>query len=174
MSQDSSAELPGVDAAPDWPDYASFRSLAFAVLRPLGLRHEDCEDLLQEVLLAGLLRRDHIRSPIRWFAVKLRRDAWRQVAKNRRFLPLPLDELVALIDLRMSTPPPLYRLEANRLLALLPPRRARLLALLYRVGLSEAEVAAELGLSPSSIKKLRTRALAGVRARLILQCRSDS
>lgn len=163
MRQDSSAELPSVDAAPDWADYASFRSLAFAMLLPLGLRHEDCEDLLQEVLLAGLLRRDRIRSPIRWFVVKLRRDAWRLVAKNRRCFPLPTNELAGLVDRQFGFQAPLSRLEVDRILARLPPRRALLLGLIYFKGLSDSETAAALGLSPNSIKRLRTRALAAAR-----------
>jgi len=163
MRQSLSAVAEDDDDPTSWPDYDSFRPLALRMLLPMGLRYEDCEDLVQQVLLEGFLRRDRIYHPLRWLAVKLRRDAWRLVARNRRSLSLPPDELTALIDRRASVQPPLARVEANRILARLPPRPAILLTLLYRQGLSDPETATALGLSPNSIKKLRTRALAVAR-----------
>ncbi len=167
LRQSLSADLPQDGSAPSWPDYETFRSLALALLLPLGLRLADSEDLVQEALLAGLCRRDSIRHPIRWFAVKIRRDAWRLMAKNRRCLLLPPDELATLADRHTRAEPRHARLEANRILTRLPAPKARLLALLYGEGLSEPETAAALGLSPNSIKKLRTRALAAARRLLV-------
>jgi len=163
MRQGLSAAAEDDDDPTGWPDYDSFRSLALRMLLPMGLRYEDCEDLVQQVLLEGFLRRDRIHHPIRWLAVKLRRDAWRLVAKNRRTLLLPPNELVALGDQIKSANPHSSRFEICRLLDQLPYSKAQLLALLCLEGLSEDESAATLELSASSIKKLRTRALATAR-----------
>lgn len=169
MRQSLSVATEDDDDPTGWPDYNSFRSLALRMLLPMGLRYEDCEDLVQQVLFEGFLRRDRTHHPLRWLAVKLRRDAWRLVARNRCSLPLPPDELTALIDRRATKQLLLARLEANRLLAGLPPQKARLLILLYIGGFSDLEAATALDMSPNSLKKSRTRALAAARRALLAE-----
>lgn len=159
MRQGLSEAAEDDDDRTGWPDYDSFHALALRMLLPMGLRYEDCEDLVQQVLLEGFLRRDRIHNPIRWLAVKLRRDAWRLVAKSRRHLLFPPEELITLLDRHAHAKLNLTRLEANRILARLPRHQLRLLACLYGDGLSETETSAVLGLSPKSVKKLRARAL---------------
>lgn len=154
-------------------DLESFLRTARPQLRALFARHRipppDCEDLLQQTLLALVYQWERVRDPDAWLVGTVRnqcRSYWR---RKRRALYETVDAAV-LEWLAAPQPPPQERRDLWRdletVLAGMPPRCRRLLRLRYQLGFESGEVAARMGYSPLSIGKLTQRCLEELARRL--------
>ncbi len=93
--------------------------------------------------------------------VNLRVDTWRR--RRREVLSDEVPEtLVEAVDTRRVDD----RDQLSRALALLTPRQRRVVVLRYLVDLSEADVAADLGVTTGTVKTTASRGLATLRAAL--------
>ncbi|MEV8611078.1 sigma-70 family RNA polymerase sigma factor [Amycolatopsis sp. NPDC051373] len=138
-----------------------------------GLRG-DAEDACQAAWAEFLGRPDAVRDRARlgaWLATVARRHAIRAVGRRAR--AAEVEAAVAPVD---AESPEAAALDNDVATALwrtvdsLPDRHRRLVWLLaHRPELSVREVAAELGISPSSLGKVRSRCLAVLRYRLTAQ-----
>ncbi len=128
------------------------------------------EDLLQTTLLRTYLhwsRASRVEAGPMAYArrtmANARTDMWR--ARRREHLVAPAD-LSGLLD--VAAPDDLGQLHAERdllarALATLTPRQRRIVVLRHLVGLPEAEVAADLGVSVGTVKSVASRTLAQLR-----------
>lgn len=124
---------------------------------------EDAEDILQEALLATVLKWERIRNPEAWLVVTLKNRCliyWRR----RRGNPCSAVDSVALELLSEPEDPPQerdhLRWDLDTLIEDLPERHRDLLRLRYLQGHTPSEVAERLGYCQSSVRKLASRALA--------------
>jgi RNA polymerase sigma-70 factor (sigma-E family) len=130
----------------------------------VGDRHR-AEELTQQALVRtyGAWRRARA-DPLaytRRVLVNLRVDTWRR--RRREVLTAP----EAMPDEPTATPARAEdRDQLARALALLTPRQRRVVVLRYLVDLSEADVAADLGVTPGTVKATASRGLATLRAAL--------
>lgn len=126
------------------------------------------QDLLQHALMKTYLawprvRRDGAVAYTRRVMVNRRTDLWR--ARRREVVTSP--------DAMPTTPVPSpadRHAERDRLiraLATLPPRQRRIVALRHLAGLSEAEVAEDLGVSLGTVKAAASRGLHRLREVLL-------
>lgn len=132
------------------------------LLRRFRVPPEDAEDLVQETLLAALVKWERIHSPEAWLLATLRNRCllyWRR-RRNERLTAVE-DEVLS--GLSGVEPAPQEREQARRdletLLATLPERHQSLLRLRYLQGHSPAEVAERLGYRQASVRKVATRSL---------------
>ncbi len=95
--------------------------------------------------------------------MNLRTDSWRRRRREVLSAPEDLPEAGGRADEHTVTHD---RDELVRALALLTPRQRRIVVLRHLVGLSEAEVAAALGVSVGTVKSTTHRSLATLRAAL--------
>ena len=123
---------------------------------------QDCEDLLQEALLAAFLSWSTIYNKEAWLLVTLRHKCsiyWRTL-RNRRLQAVDPEFLE---DLAGAEPAPQERAELlwdlDRLLALLSGRHRELMRLRFGLGLTPEEIAERLGYNSSSVRKLSCRSL---------------
>lgn len=123
---------------------------------------EDAEDLVQEALLAALVKWERIHNPEAWLLATLKNRCllyWRRRRQER--LSTVEDEVLE--GLTRPQPAPQESEQAGRdleaLLAALPERHRDLLRLRYLQGLSPAEVAARLGYRQASVRKVASRSL---------------
>ncbi|MBO0900019.1 SigE family RNA polymerase sigma factor [Cellulomonas sp. zg-ZUI222] len=93
--------------------------------------------------------------------VNLRTDTWRRRRREVLTSPVDLPDAGAAPD-----PGPDDRDEVVRALAGLTPRQRRVVVLRHLVGLSEQEVADDLGISVGTVKSTSSRALASLRSTL--------
>jgi RNA polymerase sigma-70 factor (ECF subfamily) len=147
--------------------YAGFLRAVAPIVRGIvraragGLGPERCEDIVQDTLLALHLKRHTWREdrPVRpWLYAIVRYkvvDAFR--ARGRR-IELPID---AFADVLPAPEPadPTARADAERVLAALDPRSARVLRVIGLDGASTAEAAAALGMSEGAVRVALHRAL---------------
>lgn len=123
------------------------------------------EELVQQALVRTYTAWSRTRDPLaytRRVLVNLRVDTWRR--RRREVLAAPEDlpdagggdETAAAHD----------RDQLVRALALLTPRQRRIVVLRHLVGMSEAEVAATVGVSVGTVKSTASRGLATLRATL--------
>lgn len=89
-----------------------------------------------------------------------RTDAWRRLRRERLVAPADLPDAV----LPSSADAHAERDRLARALATLTPRQRRIVVLRHLVGLSEAEVAADLDVSVGTVKSVASRGLAQLRA----------
>jgi RNA polymerase sigma-70 factor (ECF subfamily) len=124
---------------------------------------EDAEDILQEALLATVLKWERIRSPEAWLVVTLKNRCLIYWRRRRGSLCSAVDD-AALELLSEPEEPPQERQhmqwDLDHLLGSLPARHQDLLRLRYLEGHSPSEVAAQLGYRQSSVRKLASRCLA--------------
>lgn len=99
--------------------------------------------------------------------VNLRVDTWR---RRRREVLMPPEEMPERAEAGRAGAGDVTadRDQLVRALATLTPRQRRVVVLRHLVGLPEAEVAADLGVSVGTVKSTSSRALAELRARLAL------
>ncbi|MGW4483343.1 RNA polymerase sigma factor [Amycolatopsis sp. NPDC004368] len=136
-----------------------------------GLRG-DAEDACQAAWAEFLTRPTGVRDPTRlgaWLATVARRHAIRTVARRARDASLDLAPLAPespeAAAVGSDVAAALWRTVET-----LPDRHRRLVWLLaHRPEMSVQEVADELGISPNSLSKLRSRSLAVLRYRLTAQ-----
>lgn len=119
----------------------------------------DAEDVLQEVFLLYLLRRDSVRDSEAWLMGTLRKRClihWRRLRVNEaRFEPLePIESLAHVLDAV-----PVDRLDVTEALGRLCARDRQLLVLRYVLEHSGAEIDRALGTSAGTGRQLVRRAL---------------
>lgn len=148
-----------------------FERIVFRYQVPVG----DAEDILQTTLLLYVeaTRRERIHEPEAWLVATLRNRClmyWR--GKRLRSEPRPTapSTLEHQADRHHPVPPNDAQVHARvdlvRQLGALRPVEARLLRLFVLESKSAVEVGEILGYAPSSIRKIRNRALAKLRAGL--------
>lgn len=127
----------------------------------------EADDLLQNVAMSFLRKQDEVLNATQWLCGALRLECQKYWRSNRRRVTEALDDaMVGLLEapgLTLQEHSEL-RSDLRRALAGLKPRCRSLLYLRYTEGLADAETAARLGYSVSSIDKIIRRcvtALAG-------------
>lgn len=125
---------------------------------------EDAEDILQEALLATVLKWERIRNPEAWLVVTLKNRCLIYWRRRRGSVCTPMDT-VALELLSEPEDPPQerehLRWDLNSLIDKnLPSRHRDLVRMRYLMGHTPSEVAERLGYQQSSVRKLASRALA--------------
>jgi RNA polymerase sigma factor (sigma-70 family) len=142
--------------------------LAFQRIPP-----EDAEDLIQEALVAAILRWDSILDPESWLfgALRYRCSIYRRSRRvlRRRLTLVPYPVLDAIVE---SETPPQEREDLVRDVyqasVYLGRQHQAILRLRYRLGFSVEEIADRLGYRPASVRKLAARAITRIRRRLDL------
>lgn len=124
---------------------------------------EDAEDILQEALLATVLKWERIRSPEPWLVVTLKNRCLIYWRRRRGNLCSAVDD--AALELLCEPEEPAQerqhlRWDLDHLLEHLPARHQDLMRLRYFEGHSPSEVAEQLGYRQSSVRKLASRCLA--------------
>lgn len=124
---------------------------------------EDAEDILQEALLATVLKWERIRNPEAWLVVTLKNRCLIYWRRRRGAVCTPMDT-VALELLSEPEEAPQerehLRWDLDNLIDNLPSRHRELLRMRYLMGHTPSEVAKRLGYQQSSVRKLASRALA--------------
>jgi RNA polymerase sigma factor (sigma-70 family) len=124
---------------------------------------EDAEDILQEALLATVLKWERIRNPEAWLVVTLKNRCLIYWRRRRGSVCTPMDT-VALELLSEPEEAPQerehLRWDVESLIDSLPSRHRELLRMRYLMGHTPSEVAEQLGYQQSSVRKLASRALA--------------
>lgn len=130
---------------------------------------EDCEDLLQEAILALWRKRREVQNPEAWLLSALRVECLRYRRRAGRQICSTLDEPVLEGLARhdgLSQTDPNLRQDLRRLIRRLPARHQALIHLRYGLGLTPEETASRLGYRLSSLKKTTTRCLQVLRGQL--------
>jgi RNA polymerase sigma-70 factor (ECF subfamily) len=146
---------------------ASFRRIAAAEIRRLGLTPHDADDVLQEILLAVHLKR-HTWRPDRPFTPWLRAIARHKAVdfvRRRRRAERSIEDFPDVF----AAPAPEPGLEATnieRLLVALPRRQRAVIEEVALGGASVAEAASKLQMSHGAVYVAFHRALATLRAAL--------
>lgn len=154
----------------------SLRDLLFAmrpvlasILREHSVPLADAEDLVQEALLALAYKRLAIRNPEAWLREVLRnrcRMYWRGQAR-RRVREAPLAELETVDELAdPRAQDATTRLDLGTLIAQLPQGTRQLLLASALHGETDCQLAGQLGLSASGVRKKLQRTRAQLRLRL--------
>jgi RNA polymerase sigma-70 factor (sigma-E family) len=147
--------------------YTGLVRLAVLLLRDQGL----AEDVVQDSFIAVHRRWDRIdaaKAPayLRQTVVNRSRSALRHRAVVTRHRPDPLPDGAPADASLLQTERRATVLDA---LATLPPRQREVLALRYYLDLSEADIAATLGISRGAVKSHASRGVATLRERLSLK-----
>ena len=142
---------------------AARRPRLVGIVLKFGIPPQDAEDLVQQALLAYLLKADRIRDPDAWLAGAVRRECLQYLRSRQRRLYDAID--VALLE--VVAEPDAARQENDQLLRDLgtaigrtPPRCRKVLGLRYGLGFENSEIANKLGYQLSSVRKVATRCLA--------------
>lgn len=139
------------------------------VLARFRIPAQDAEDILQEALVAAVHKWQEIQDPEAWLMVTLRNRCLIYWRRRRDSVLSHVDQ--AILEL-VSKPqePPQERQELlwdlDTLLEGVPDRCRELLRLRYRLGLSSAEAASQLGLRADSARKATQRCLAALTRQL--------
>lgn len=124
---------------------------------------EDAEDILQEALLATVLKWERIRNPEAWLVVTLKNRCLIYWRRRRGSLCTSVDDGALELLSEPEEPPQErqhMRWDLDSLMGNLPSRHQDLLRLRYLQGHSPSEVAEQLGYCQSSVRKLASRCLA--------------
>ena len=147
--------------------YAAFLTAVTPILRGVarsrgaGLGPEACEDIVQETLLAIHQKRQTWReeSPLRpWLYAIVRHkvvDAFR--ARGKR-VQLSIDDFADVLPAEAG-PDPTERSDAERVIARLDPRSARIVRAIGIEGATAAEVAAATGMTETAVRVALHRGL---------------
>ncbi len=160
-------------AAGDLPAVVErMRPKLHALFNRFRLSPEDAEDVLQSALVQALVRWPEIRNKDGWLwgtVFRMCRGSWRSAWK-RDVVPMDPQDLEWVGG---AAAPPQERCDriadVERVCRSLSRRQERVLMLRHGHGLKAAEVAAEVGVQPSSVRKLARRAMAQVRAALLAE-----
>ena len=131
---------------------------------------QDCEDLIQEILVSFVRRYDHIENPEAWLVTALKNQCrlfWR---KKRRLIYQAVDDV--LLDVLAEAVEPdterqVWAREVEHLLTKIPERCRRILQLRYKLELTPKELAAELGYCYTSVSNIVRRCLSVLTDRLM-------
>jgi len=170
-----SADLPGTMDASVEMHFRAHRARVYRWARAMCGRHEDALDVVQDVFLRMLRSRPALPSPaatIAWLRRVTSRvviDRWRRAAVRRtdfaEVSPPTPDETLAAGELRAQVRAALESLSEQQRLVVIAKCYDRL---------TFQQIAAELGVSPSTAKTHYVRALAAVRDRLGIEIQSGS
>jgi len=140
---------------------------------------QDCEDLVQEILVSFVRRYDQIENPEAWLVTALKNQCrlfWR---RRRRRLYQVVDEV--LLDVLAKPAEPQAERDScardlDRLIAKIPERCRQVLRLRYGLQLTPKELASELGYCHSSISNIVRRCLSALTDRMIAAgfCKGES
>lgn len=145
-----------------------YAGLVVAAVRGVAREAAEVEDLTQEVFLR-LCRNDFrlLRSydPARaglstWLTIVARSTA-RDALRRHRPLAVPIE---AVPEAQLSVPPvePVHKLKLPE--ALLSPRQREILGMLYDRDMEVAEIAAQLGIDPQTVRSAHHKAMIKLRA----------
>lgn len=141
-----------------------------ALLTLFGVAPQDCDDVLQEALLALWRKRFQIENHEAWLFRALRVECLRYLRRKGRQMDAAVDEptleLLAGPD-GFSEADFGLRQDLRMLVGRLPTRHRALLYLRYELGLTPEETARQLGYQVSSLKKTTTRCLCTLRRELL-------
>jgi RNA polymerase sigma-70 factor (sigma-E family) len=143
--------------------YASLLRLAALLLDDVA----SCEDVVQEAFIRVHLARARLRDPdktlayLRQTVVNLSRSALRRRLLGLRLLPKPMPNMASAEEIAYDS---LERDELIQALRGLQRRQREVIVLRYFSDLTEAEVAATLGISVGSVKAYGSRGLDALRA----------
>lgn len=158
MSEDTETprDLPGL--------LGELRPRLKAILSSFRIPPEDGEDLLQNVCLQYLRKRDRIRSPELWFPGAVRNECRMFLRTRSRRITVAVDDtLLDVMNDEESAAPPqeraVLRRNLSRWIAQLDRRCRSLLRLRYHLGHETREVAEATGYRPSSVDKVTRRCL---------------
>jgi len=126
----------------------------------------DAEDLIQDVLLAFVLKRPSIVSPSAWLAEALRVRCREYLRTQVRRRTQELHEATYAAPDSAFEDRSNRHLDVTRSLAKLPPRSREVLRLRFWEGMTQKEIAQTSGYALTSLDKTGQRALAVVRRRL--------
>lgn len=124
---------------------------------------EDAEDILQEALLATVLKWERIRNPEAWLVVTLKNRCLIYWRRRRGSVFTAMDTIGLELVSEPEEPPQErehLRWDVESLIENLPTRHQDLLRMRYLMGHTPSEVADQLGYQRSSVRKLASRALA--------------
>jgi RNA polymerase sigma-70 factor (ECF subfamily) len=158
--------FPAIDPAEIGPLVERLRPALRRVLRSFGVPPHEAEDLLQEVFLAAVMKWEEIENKEGWMLGALRNRC--AVYWRRRHASL-CDAVDASLLEALCEPQPAPQERAalvwdlESVFADLPLRHRAVLWLRFGMGLATEEVAARLGYSPTSIRKLIGRSLERLR-----------
>jgi RNA polymerase sigma factor (sigma-70 family) len=137
------------------------------VFRRWSLQPADAEDVVQQALLYALVQWPEIRNPIAWLP-----GTAELICRNRTRTGL-YQECVGVDGDKaksLSVAPEQHRWELladlDRLSDELPPNHRQILALRFLAGMTIHEVAPLVGVRPGSVRKVVSRSLAAISARL--------
>ncbi len=130
---------------------------------------QEAEDLLQEALLALVVKRERIQEPARWLLGALRTQCLIYWRRRRRKLYETVD--TTLLEMAAEPVPAggeraHWRCDLNRAISGLSHRCKSILRLRYGLGFEGDEVASRLGYQPSSIRRVTLRCLSYLTRRL--------
>lgn len=148
--------------------YRQLRGQIARVLQKYCIPVEDAEDLVQTVLLLAVTKWSGIRDPEAWLVGTLQKRCilyWRgQMQHRRRFEQL--DDATALLAAAPAQARWELLADLGAAARRLPTSQRRLVVLRFQLGLTPPEAAAAAGLAPSSVRKILSRGLAGLREQL--------
>jgi RNA polymerase sigma factor (sigma-70 family) len=148
--------------------YRQLRGRIVRVLQMYRIPVEDAEDLIQTVLLLAVSKWSGIRDPKAWLIGTLQKRCilyWRwQMKQRRRFKPL--DDATALLAAAPAQARWELLADLGAAARRLPTSQRRLVVLRFQLGLTPSEAAAAAGLAHSSVRKILSRGLAGLREQL--------
>jgi RNA polymerase sigma-70 factor (ECF subfamily) len=131
---------------------------------------EDAEDLLQQVFLAFVQKRQQIDSPEAWLLGAFRRECLMYLRRRQRRLYDAID--TTLLEACCQPAPPdqehrqLLR-DVETAIEKTPSRCRSILRLRYRLGFATEEIAEELGYRTTSVRKIASRCLAALARRVV-------
>lgn len=137
-----------------------------AILGAFRVPTEDAEDLLQDALLAFVLKAPRISSPPDWLAEALRLRCRQYVRTRIRHRTRSLDDLQPKARDGESEERANRHIDLQRELRQLPGRSRSVLYFRFWVGLDDEEIASRTGYSRGSLDTTRRRALASLRSGL--------
>lgn len=142
--------------------YPRYRDFVFRICRRYATYREDAEDLTQEVLIKAVSRMDAFRREsglstwIYRVAVNHCLDHLRKCRREEKHLEELLDDMV-IRNLDSGGDRVLARIELERILGRFRPQTRRILFLTLAEGLSHAETAEVLDISPAAVSKTVSR-----------------
>lgn len=131
---------------------------------------QDAEDILQEALMAAVLKWEDIQDPEAWLMVTLRNRCLIYWRKKRESLVCDVDQALLEIISKPQEPPQArdeLLLDLETLLEGVPERCRKLLRLRYGLGLSSSEAARRVGLRADSARKASQRCIGALVSRLL-------
>lgn len=115
----------------------------------------EAEDAVQDALVTAWHRLGSLREPAAfpaWIGRVVLRGCWRRLRRRRPWLPL------ALVPEPRVKSDPESALDVERCLAVLAPRQRAVMHLTVVDGMSDAEIAALMDITPASVRSHRRRA----------------